>query len=133
MTRDESSGDDGTRGVEEAGGDTDDGPRDANADSGGTVVGPDRREVGVPLRVYKAVTVVSTLVTLAAVVAGFVLLDVATDRGRAPPSEVDLPLALAGLAAIALGAVLYAFGTRFRAEDRTGNVNDGSDESQVDG
>ncbi len=132
MTRDESSGDDGTRGVEEgrddAGGD---GPRDATG--GGTAVGPDRREVGVPLRVYKAVTVVSTLVTLAAVVAGFVLLDVATDRGRAPPSEVDLPLALAGLAAIALGAVLYAFGTRFRAEDRTGNVNDGSDESQVDG
>lgn len=69
----------------------------------------------VPLPVYKTVTVTATLLAVLAVVGGFVLLDTATDRGRAAPEEVDAGLALAGLVAIVGAAVVYAFGTRFRA------------------
>jgi hypothetical protein len=68
----------------------------------------------VPLRLYKTVTVFATLIAVTGVLAGFVLLDAATDRGQAAPEEVDLLLALAGLAAIVLGAAVYAFSTRFR-------------------
>lgn len=73
-----------------------------------------RRDVVVPLEVYKAVTVFSTLFAVAAVVVGFVLLDVGTRRAQADPSDVNLGFVMAGLLAIALGAVTYAFSTRFR-------------------
>jgi hypothetical protein len=76
---------------------------------------PGGRDVEVPLRVYKAVTVFSTLFAVMAVVAGFVLLDTATQRATAAPGEADVALALVGLGSIALGAVVYAFSTRFRA------------------
>lgn len=79
-----------------------------------------RRDVVVPLEVYKAVTVFSTLFAVGAVLAGFVLLDWGTNRAQADPSEVNLALVVAGLFAIALGAVTYAFSTRFRAEGMTG-------------
>ncbi|MFB6164930.1 MAG: hypothetical protein ABEJ31_07210 [Haloarculaceae archaeon] len=74
-----------------------------------------RRDVVVPLRVYKAVTVFSTLFAILSVVAGFALLDDATQRATAPLSQVDPVVALLGVAVIALGAGTYAFSTRFRA------------------
>lgn len=75
-----------------------------------------RRNVVVPLRVYKAVTVFSTLFAVLAIVVGFVVLDVATNRGMAPVSAIDPLLSLLGLGAILFGAVVYAFSTRFRTE-----------------
>ncbi|MFB6128567.1 MAG: hypothetical protein ABEJ47_02275 [Halorhabdus sp.] len=80
----------------------------------------DRRDVIVPLRVYKAVTVFSTLFAVVAIVVGFVILDVATNRGMAPVSAIDPLLSLAGLGAIIAGAVVYAFSTRFRTEGMAG-------------
>lgn len=73
------------------------------------------REVDVPLQIYKIVVVFSTLIAGGLVVGGFLVLDVATRRARAPPSEIDPVLALLGLALIAGGAVVYAFSARFRA------------------
>ncbi|WP_327051397.1 DUF7315 family membrane protein [Halomicrococcus gelatinilyticus] len=90
------------------------------------------REVVVPLRVYKAVTVFSTLFAVVTVVGGFVVLDTATDRARAPLEEVQLPLALGGVALIAAGAVVYAFSTRFHAEGM-GKPKDDSDEPSNNG
>ncbi|WP_336338990.1 DUF7315 family membrane protein [Haloarcula brevis] len=83
----------------------------------GTESGSERRDVVVPLRVYKAVTVFSTLFAVISVVAGFILVDVATQRASAPASEIDVPVAIAGIACILAGTVVYAFSTRFRTEE----------------
>lgn len=88
-------------------------PDDRDAD-GVTEDDRGRRDVVVPLEVYKVVTVFSTLFAVAAVVGGFVLLDAGTDRAQAAPSDVNFAFVLAGLLAIAVGAVTYAFSTRFR-------------------
>ncbi|QLH80061.1 hypothetical protein HZS55_19400 [Halosimplex rubrum] len=86
----------------------------------------------VPDAVYKRVTVFSTLFAVAAVVGGFLLLDVATDRATAELSEVQPLVALAGLGLIVVGAVTYAFSTRFRA-DGMGNAKDETDEISDNG
>jgi len=88
--------------------------------------------VVVPLRVYKTVTVFSTLFAVVFVLAGFLLLDVATDRARAPLSEVDPVLAILGLLGFVAGAAIYAFATRFRAEGM-GKPKDEADEASDDG
>ena len=75
------------------------------------------RTVTVPLAVYKTVTVFSTLFAVIGVVAGFVLLDSATDRATADLAEVDPLLALLGLGLIVAAAITYAFSTRFQAEE----------------
>ncbi|WP_258560402.1 DUF7315 family membrane protein [Halorhabdus salina] len=75
---------------------------------------PTRRDVVVPLRIYKAVSVFSTLFAILAIVIGFVTLDAATNRGTADLAAVDPLVALAGLGAMVLGAAVYAFSTRFR-------------------
>ena len=85
------------------------------------------REIVVPMRVYKTVTVFSTLFAMAGAILGFVLLDSATNRATAELSEVNVALAMAGLASILAGAAVYAFATRFRA-DGMGNAKDGDDE-----
>ncbi|ELZ25787.1 hypothetical protein C475_10019 [Halosimplex carlsbadense 2-9-1] len=90
------------------------------------------RDVVVPDAVYKRVTVFSTLFAVAAVVGGFLLLDVATDRATAELSEVQPLVALAGLGLIVVGAVTYAFSTRFRA-DGMGNAKDETDETSDNG
>lgn len=74
-----------------------------------------RRGVVVPLRLYKTVVVFSTLLAIASVVGGFLALDAATRRASLPASAVDPTLAVLGLVLIALGAVIYAFASRFRA------------------
>ena len=79
------------------------------------------------MRVYKAVTVFSTLFAVGAVVVGFVVLDSATRRAQAPVEEVNVPLALVGLGLIVGGAAVYAFSARFQA-DGMGNALERSDE-----
>lgn len=81
------------------------------------------RDVEVPMDVYKAVTVFSTLLAVLLVVIGFVVLDAATQRATAAPDDVNVVLAVLGLGTIALGAGVYAFSTRFRAQGM-GNSKD---------
>ncbi|EMA46171.1 DUF7315 family membrane protein [Halococcus saccharolyticus] len=100
------------------------------------------REIVVPLRTYKAVTVFSTLVAIVCVLLGFAFLDAATaEAGPLPvlfdllPSVglpvgsdvVSLVLVLIGLALIGLGAGVYVLGTRFRTTGMR-NAQDDSDE-----
>jgi len=94
--------------------------------------GTDARTVVVPSRVYRAVTVFSTLFAVVTVVGGFIVLDVATERASVALSEVDPLLALAGVGLIVLGAVTYAFSTRFQAPGM-GNPKDDSDEPSNNG
>jgi hypothetical protein len=88
------------------------------------------REVVVSHELYKVVTVFSTLIAIAAVVGGFVLLDTATNRTLAAPSEVNLPLAIAGIGSIALGAAVYAFASRFRTQGMGSPNSDADGESE---
>jgi uncharacterized membrane protein len=107
-----------------------------------------RRDVVVPMRLYKTITVFSTLIAIVGVVVGFVLLDAATIRlsllrrlvigllrtvGIVPPSALlSGVLAVLGLAAIGLGAGVYVLGTRFRARGM-GNPQEDADESSDNG
>jgi hypothetical protein len=100
------------------------------------------------MRLYKTVTVFSTLIAAVAVVLGFVLLDAATLQvsllrsviliglravGAVPPSDaLTAGLAVAGLGLIGFGAGVYVLGARFRAagmgnaqEDDGGRSGDG--------
>ncbi|WP_246308065.1 DUF7315 family membrane protein [Halorarum salinum] len=97
------------------------------------------RDVVVPMRLYKTVTVFSTLVAVVCVVVGFALLDAATLQvslvrellvdvlglfGVEPAGgALGAVLAVLGLATIAFGAAVYVLGTRFRAEGM-GNAQD---------
>jgi hypothetical protein len=103
-----------------------------DATGGGSGDGPRGREVAVPDHVYKRVTVFSTLFAVVTVVGGFVVLDAATERASVSLSEADPVLALVGVALIAVGAVTYAFSTRFRAAGM-GNAKDESDEGSGNG
>ncbi|WP_049898485.1 DUF7315 family membrane protein [Halococcus agarilyticus] len=99
------------------------------------------REVVVPLRTYKAVTVFSTLIAIVSVLLGFAFLDAATaEAGPLPvlfdlldvplpfgPDAAGLVLVLLGLALIGLGAAVYVLGTRFRTTGMR-NAQDDSDE-----
>ena len=114
---------------------TDDAARDDDS-PGGDATAEGRREVEVPLRLYKTVTVFSTLIAVVAVVIGFLLLDAATigtglfrravvgllSALSLVPSESVLSalFAIAGLLAIAGGAAVYVLGTRFKAREMTG-------------
>jgi hypothetical protein len=89
-------------------------------------------DVVVPLRVYKTVTVFSTLFAVVFVLAGFVMIDDATNRATAPLSEVDPILASLGLLLLVGGAAVYAFSTRFRTEEM-GKSKDDSDEDSNNG
>ncbi|MFB6178208.1 MAG: hypothetical protein ABEI77_00610 [Halorientalis sp.] len=97
-------------------------------DAGGT----SGRDIEVPLRVYKAITVFTTLFAVATVVGGFILLDQATNRARAAVSEINPLIALLGIALILGGAATYAFSTRFRAEGM-GKPKDDTDEDADNG
>ena len=94
--------------------------------------GPGGRDVVVPLRMYKTVTVFSTLIAIASILAGFVLLDRATQRATASVDEVSLPLVALALALIVGGSAVYAFSTRFRTEGM-GKPKDDTDEESGNG
>jgi len=124
----------------------DDVGRDSGTDSDTTTDG--RRDVVVPMRLYKTITVFSTLIAVVGVVFGFVLLDAATIRlsllrrlvigalravGVVPPTTLlSAVLAVLGLASIAFGAGVYVLGTRFRARGM-GNPQEDADESSSNG
>lgn len=90
------------------------------------------REVEVPLRVYKTVTVFATLFSVTLVVGGFIVLDAATQRTQLELEEINPLLALVGLAMIVAGAALYAFSTRFRARGM-GKPKESGDETSDNG
>lgn len=102
------------------------GAADGNARAGADPSGG-RPEVVVPMDLYKTVTVFSTLFSIALVVAGMIALDSATARATRSAGEVNLPIAIVGVAAIVLGAATYAFAARFRAAGM-GNPKDADDE-----
>jgi hypothetical protein len=105
--------------------------------------GPSGRDVVVPMRLYKTVTVFSTLIAVVSVVFGFMLLDAATLNvsflGAAATGALRLvgvsvadgilstAFAVAGLGGIGFGAGVYVIGTRFRAEGM-GKPQEDSDE-----
>ncbi len=93
---------------------------------------PGGRDVVVPLRLYKTVTVFSTLFAVAAILTGFVLLDRGTQRATASPEEVSLPVVALGLACIVGGSAVYAFSTRFRTAGM-GKPKDDTGEDSNDG
>jgi len=110
----------------------------------GPRVGPDGREVVVPFRMYKAVTVFSTLAAVIAYLIGFTLVDAATrqisffrttvvyllNSAGLYPSDDTLVAALAitGIAFIIGGTAVYVLGTRFRGQGM-GKSQDDSGES----
>ena len=117
-----------------------DGDAVADAETGG-------RDVVVPMRLYKTVTVFSTLIAVVCVVFGFMLLDAATLNVSFLGSIVTGGLAFVGvtvadgvlsalfaavgLGVIGLGAGVYVVGTRFRAAGM-GKSQEDSDEISDD-
>jgi hypothetical protein len=107
-----------------------------------------RRDVEVPMRLYKTVTVFSTLIAVVTVVAGFFLLDAATLQVSflraliagalgavglgVPMGVLSTVLAVVGLLVIAFGAGVYTVSTRFRAEGM-GKSQEGADEDSDNG
>lgn len=97
------------------------------------------------MRLYKTVTVFSTLIAVVSVVFGFLLLDAATLQvgifrrlttwmfgiaGLQPATgTLDVLLALAGLGAMAFGAGVYVLGTRFRTQEMGKSQEDSRVES----
>lgn len=104
-------------------------PDDPTRVDDGTVV--------VPMRMYKGITVFSTLVATFLVVLGFFLFDAATQAGNpirqvvvwatglvgiVPSSgTLGVGFGLAGIAAILLGAGSYVLGTRFKTAEMLGD------------
>ena len=105
-------------------------PDDGDASSDGGA--PAGRDIVVPLRMYKTVTVFSTLIAIVAILAGFVLLDSGTQRATASPEEVSLPVVALGLGLIVGGSAVYAFSTRFRTAEM-GKAKTDTDEDSSDG
>ena len=108
-----------------------------------------RRDIVVPMRVYKTVTVFSTLLAVVSVVIGFLFLDAATlnvslvgDLVRfilvilnisIPESVLSSLFAVIGLGSIGLGAGVYVIGTRFRAQGMGKSQEDASESSDTNG
>ncbi|WP_246282689.1 DUF7315 family membrane protein [Natronomonas halophila] len=105
---------------------------DASADGAADADAPGGRDIVVPLRLYKTITVFSTLIAVVAILAGFVLLDRGTQRATASPDEVSLPVVALGLGLIVGGSVVYVFSTRFRTEGM-GKPKDDTDEPTDNG
>ena len=124
----------------------DDADGDAAADTGGGTRG---RDVVVPMRLYKTVTVFSTLIAVVCVVFGFMLLDAATLNVSFLGNIVTGGLALVGvtvadgvlstlfaafgLGIIGLGAGVYVVGTRFRAAGMGKSQEDSDEDSDNNG
>lgn len=102
-----------------------------------------RRDVVVPMRLYKTITVFSTLIATACILAGFILLDAATLQVSVLRNLVLLAfetvglgldqslfsvlLAIAGLSLMALGSGVFILSSRFRAAGM-GNSQEDTDE-----
>ena len=120
-------------GAEEPDGESGSGARTGSVSAERTdVEEPGGEDVVVPLRLYKTVTVFSTLFAVATILAGFVALDRGTLRATASPEAVSLPLVGVGIGLIVAGSAVYAFSTRFRAEGM-GKPKDDTAERSDDG
>ena len=109
----------------------------------------ERRDIVVPMRVYKTVTVFSTLLAVVSVVIGFLFLDAATLNVSLvgnlvrfilvilnisiPESVLSSLFAVIGLGSIGLGAGVYVIGTRFRAQGMGKSQEDASESSDTNG
>jgi len=107
-----------------------------------------RRDVVVPMRLYKTITVFSTLIAALSILVGFILLDAATLEvsvlrgvivaaigvvGITPDqSLLSGLLGVAGLGLMALGSGVFILSSRFRAEGM-GNAQEDSDEKSTNG
>jgi|GEM_PF-254582 len=126
-----------------------DDPEDPRNEPIGPRVGPDGREIVVPLRIYKAVTVFSTLAAIVTYFIGFTLIDAATLQisfirsvilvvldtvGLAPAEDVlTAVLVIFGVLSILLGTAIYVLGTRFRAQGMGRNRSaDGEEQARTD-
>ncbi|TKX73416.1 hypothetical protein EXE46_14350 [Halorubrum sp. GN11_10-6_MGM] len=105
--------------------------------------GASGREVVVPFRLYKAVTVFSTLAAVVTYFVGFTLIDAATlqisfvrttivylldSAGILPPEDVLVAiLAITGVGFILLGTAVYVLGTRFRGQGMGKSQDDSSE------
>ncbi|AFK18532.1 hypothetical protein E6P09_07080 [Haloferax mediterranei ATCC 33500] len=104
-----------------------------------------RRDIVVPMRLYKTITVFSTLIAVVSVVLGFVFLDAATLQVSALRAVISnafsalglsisngllsTGLAVVGLAVIAFGTFVYILGTRFRAQGMGKSQEDSGEDS----
>ena len=102
-----------------------------------------RRDVVVPLRLYKTITVFSTLIAAGSILAGFILLDAATLElsvlrslivsaieavGLTPNQDLlGGLLGVAGLGLMAFGSGVFVLSSRFRAPGM-GNAQEDADE-----
>lgn len=102
-----------------------------------------RRDVVVPLRLYKTITVFSTLIAAGSILTGFILLDAATLQvsvlrslivlaietvGLTPNQELlGGLLGVAGLSLMAFGSAVFILSSRFRAPEM-GNAQEDADE-----
>src|SRR6056297_1153989 len=102
-----------------------------------------RRDVVVPLRLYKTITVFATLIAAMSILAGFILLDAATLQvsvlrslivsgigaiGVTPNQDLlGGLLAVTGLGLMAFGSGVFILSSRFRAAGM-GNAQEDADE-----
>jgi len=102
------------------------------------------RDVVVPLRLYKTITVFSTLIAATSILAGFILLDAATLQVSVLRSLIVLAietvgvtpdqgiltglLGVVGLSLMALGSGVFILSSRFRAAGM-GNSQEDADEA----
>lgn len=105
---------------------------DPRSEPTGPQVGPDGREIVVPFRLYKSVTVFSTLAAVVAYLIGFTLVDAATlqisfvrtaivyllnSAGLFPSNDLLVAtLVITGIAFLVAGTTVYVLGTRFRGQ-----------------
>lgn len=120
-----------------------DDPDDRRNEPTGPRIGPDGREIVIPFRLYKAVTVFSTLAAVIAYLIGFTLVDAATlqisflrttivyllnSAGFYPPDDVLVAvLAITGIAFLLAGTAVYVLGTRFRGQGMGKSQDDSSE------
>lgn len=106
------------------------------------------RDIVVPSRLFKLITVVTTLIAVPVIVLGFMFLDAATLRTSVArwtvlvvvdwiglgvsESVISVLLGLVGLGLIVAGAGIYVVGSRFRAAGM-GNAEEDTDENQTNG
>ena len=102
-----------------------------------------RRDIVVPIRLYKTITVFSTLIATACILGGFILIDAATLQvsvlrrlllaglegiGLSVDQELfSAVLAIGGLSLMAAGTGVFILSSRFRAPGM-GNAQEDSDE-----
>ncbi|TQQ82035.1 DUF7315 family membrane protein [Halonotius roseus] len=119
-------------------------PSDESSPTGPADATTGRRDVVVPIRLYKTITVFSTLIATACILGGFILIDAATLQvsvlrrlllaglegvGLSVDQELfSAVLAIGGLSLMAAGTGVFVLSSRFRAPGM-GNAQEDSDES----